>query len=160
MITKEQWDENYAEAIKKITQGINSPQHIKTEKTLLDFCNSSDGSITLEGNGKYRKYVHERCSQLGLGHKSDNYNRVVVSKHMNWTFGPPKNFIRRECGFELICANCGSEEGYFQVGWEVSEGVFCQKCINEDEELNGLDWFPLDQSREYENNKYWDRLLR
>jgi hypothetical protein len=110
-----------------------------------------------------RKYIHIRCDQLRLIHKSKTMGTermLRVKKPTNWILSEPKKVPKREthlgecreckkytvpknalinfCPDCVYCNRCGEKNLTMGVCVYIS-GIYCENCIKDDD-LNGTKW--------------------
>ena len=135
------WSNWKKAADKQINQFNNVNNRI--DEMLFSFCDSNkDIRVFASSTNTDRKYIHNRCDQLGLLHKSTtrNGNRILtVSKPNNWTLdGVPKQIL----GKLYECKMCYEEKAEVFGHWS-GQGPYCEECIEADDELQGHKWEPM-----------------
>ena len=126
----------------KIIADKSCKSNDKLDRLLFSFCDSDQYiKVFSDKNNIERKYIHNRCDQLGISHKSktqNGYRILTIQKPTDWTLQQPKAII----GKLYECQICYQKKSEVYVHWR-GFGPYCEECINDDDELQGYKWEPV-----------------
>ena len=139
---------NWLKKAEKIPIQINKKISDRIDLEIFNLCEKISNNKTIifdDLDNKSRKYAHIRCDQLGLKHESCDKNdkRILEIKiPTHWKLKDPiilPRLIFRH--HNLHCSECGADGNDVEL-FECCfvRGMFCQDCIDADDELDGMKW--------------------
>lgn len=141
------WKETADQAI--YFEDISTHKKNEIDNILFSLCELKQNYDMINYTNVERKYIHVRCDQLNLKHKSKTLNgkRILqITVTEDWTYS---NYVKKiktkkikikkqKTDFCEICDNEKNLEDLY-MNWR-GLGIYCEDCINNDHELAGLKW--------------------